>query len=106
MFGWIESRTAFDWVYNNVLNNVHVEKNGYFSQINNIIHTGVMIIGTYDRFTYGDPSGFLKNINNHTKEPNKNKLLFIEKTGQTYQRKENEISKMLLDLINEWNQQK
>ncbi len=38
-----------------------------------------MLIGTYDRFTYGDPSGFLKNINNHTKYPKENKLIFIEK---------------------------
>ena len=104
LFGWIEciTRTAYDWVFNNILNNVHFEKDGDFSQINNITHTGAMIIGTYDRFTYGDPSKFLKNINNHTKHPEKNKLLFIEKTGHTYQRKEQEISNMLLDLINEW----
>ena len=89
LFGWIEciTRTAYDWVFNNILNNVHVEKDGDFSQINNITHTGAMIIGTYDRFTYGDPSGFLENINNHTKNQEKNKLIFIEKTGHTYQRK-------------------
>ena len=104
LFGWIEciTRTAYDWVFNNILNNVHVEKDGDFSQINNITHTGAMIIGTYDRFTYGDPSGFLENINNHTKNPEKNKLIFIEKTGYTYQRKENEIADILLNLINEW----
>ena len=79
LFGWIEciTRTAYDWVFNNILNNVHVEKDGDFSQINNIEHTGAMLIGTYDRFTYGDPSGFLENINNHTKHPKENKLIFI-----------------------------
>ena len=46
-----------------------------------------MIIGTYDRFTYGDPIGFLENINNHTKNPKKNKLLFVEKTGHVIGKK-------------------
>ena len=104
LFGWVEciTRTAYDWVYNNILNNVHVEKDGDFSQINNITHTGAMIIGTYDKFTCGDPSGFLQNINNHTKNPDKNKLLYVEKTGHVYKRKEQELSDMLLKLINEW----
>lgn len=61
-----------------------------------------MLIGTYDRFTYGDPSWFLENINNHTKNPEKNELLFIEKTGHTYQRKEQEVAETLLNLINKW----
>ena len=66
LFGWLEciTRTAYDWAYNNILDNVHVEKNGDFSQVNNIEHSGAMLIGTYDGFTYGDPSGFLENINN------------------------------------------
>ena len=85
-----------------ILNNVHVEKDGDFSQINNIEHTGVMLIGTYDRFTYGDPSGFLENINNHTKHPKENKLIFIQYTVHTYQRKEKEVAQALLDLLNEW----
>ena len=104
LFGWIEciTRTAYDWVFNNILNNVHVEKDGDFSQINNIEHTGAMLIGTYDRFTYGDPSRFLENINNHTKHPKENKLIFIQQTGHTYQRKEKEVAQNLLDLLNEW----
>ena len=104
LFGWIEciTRTAYDWVFNNILNNVHIEKNGDFSQISKIEHSGAMIIGTYDRFTYGDPSWFLENINNHTKYLSKNKLLFIQKTEHTYQRKEQEVSELLLNLIDEW----
>lgn len=104
LFGWIEciTRTAYDWVYDNILNNVHVEKNGDFSQINSIEHSGAMLIGTYDRFTYGDPSGFLENINNHTKNPKKNKLIFVKNTGHTYQRKEQEVAEALLDLIKSW----
>ena len=105
LFGWIEciNKTAYDWVYNNILNNVHAEENGDFSQINKIEHSGAMIIGTYDRFTYGNPKKFLENINNHTKNPKKNKLIFINETGHTYQRKEQEVAEILLDLIIEWN---
>ena len=104
LFGWIEciNRTAYDWVFNNILNNVHVEKDGDFSQINKIEHSGAMLIGTYDRFTYGDPSWFLENINNHTKNPEKNELLFVEKTGHTYQRKEQEVAEILLNLMSKW----
>ena len=104
LFGWIEciTRTAYDWVFDNILNNVHVEKNGDFSQINNIEHSGAMLIGTYDRFTYGDPSGFLENINNHTKHPEKIKLIFVPNTGHTYQGKQQKVADMLLDLLIEW----
>ena len=73
LFGWIEwiNKTSYDWVYNNILNNVHVEENGDFSQINNIEHSGAFLIGTYDRFTYGNPKKFLEIINNHTTIPKK-----------------------------------
>ena len=42
--------------------NVHVEADKDFSQAEQITHTGALLIGTYDRFTYGDPAGFLRNI--------------------------------------------
>ena len=108
LFGWVEciTRTAYDWVYNNILDNVHADKDGDFSQINNITHSGAMIIGTYDKFTCGDPTGFLENINKHTKNPEKNKLLFIEKTGHVYRRKEKELSEVILNLIKEWQMEK
>ena len=104
LFGWYECtiKSAYDWVYNNILDNIHYEKDGDFSQINNITHSGAMIIGTLDRLACGDPSGFLENINNHTKNKDKNKLLFIEKTGHVYQKKEQEIADLLLNLLNEW----
>ena len=103
LLGWIKctAKTAYNWVFNNIINNVHVEKNGDFSQINEINHKGAMLIGTYDRFTYGDPSGFLTNINNHTKYPKENKLIFIEKTGHTYQKKQQEVADIILKLIQE-----
>ena len=41
------------------------------------IHTGALLIGTLDTFTYGNPSGFLKTINDHMPTAAQNKLLFI-----------------------------
>ena len=67
IMGWVEciANTAYQWLFTSTLNNVHVEAYGDFSQVEQITHTGAMIIGTYGRFTYGDPAGFLSNINDH-----------------------------------------
>ena len=101
--GWVAciANTANDWL-SGMLNNVHVEKDGDFAQIEKITHSGAMIIGTYDNFTYGDPSGFLKNINDHMPTSRENKLIFIEKTGHTYQQKEQEIADIILKLVQDW----
>ena len=69
-------------------------------------HTGALLIGTYDRFTYGDPAGFLKNINDHMPTAKRNKLIFIEKTGHTYQQKEQEVADRLLGLVKEWEEER
>ena len=101
--GWVvcTANTANDWL-SGMLNNVHVEKDGDFSQVEKITHSGAMIIGTYDNFTYGDPSGFLKNINEHMPTSKENELIFIEKTGHTYQQKEQEIADDILSLVKGW----
>ena len=102
--GWVEciANTAYQWIFTSMLNNVHVEKDGDFSQVEKITHTGAMIIGTYDNFTYGDPAGFLSNINNHMPTAKENKLIFIERTGHTYQQKENEIAQDILKIVKDW----
>lgn len=101
--GWVvcTANTAHDWL-SGILNNVHVEKDGDFSQVEKITHDGAMIIGTYDNFTYGDPAGFLQNINNHMPTADENKLIFIEKTGHTYQQKEQEIADDILKTVSDW----
>ncbi|MBR2209816.1 MAG: DUF1749 domain-containing protein, partial [Synergistaceae bacterium] len=65
--GWVDciTYTAYDWQFSGILSNVFVEPDGDFSQCERITHSGALLIGTYDNFTYGDPSGFLKNINAH-----------------------------------------
>lgn len=102
--GWIPciADTAYEWLFTDTLNNVHAEAGKDFSQAENITHTGALLIGTYDNFTYGDPAGFLENINNHMKTARDNKLIFIERTGHTYQRKEQETAEKILCLMSEW----
>jgi len=102
--GWLActADTAYQWLYTDILNNVHIEDVKDFSQVERIKHSGALIIGTYDRFTYGDPSRFLKIINNHMLHAKDNHLIFIEKTGHTYQQKEQELADSILNLVKEW----
>ena len=102
--GWVPciANTAHDWLFSYTLNNVHDEADKDFSQAEQITHTGALLIGTYDRFTYGDPAGFLRNTNNHFPAAKENKLIFIEGTGHTYQHKEQETADKILELMKEW----
>lgn len=104
LLGWLPciADTAFQWLFTQTLNNVHVESYADFSQVSMITHPGAMLIGTYDRFTYGDPAGFLSNINSHMQTSHENRLIFLEGTGHTYQRKEQELADIILDLMNDW----
>lgn len=104
LFGWLSAtaNTAYQWLYSPILNNVHVEKDGDFSQASKIPHAGALLIGTLDRFTYGDPCGFLQNINDHLQNARENQLIFIEQTGHTYQQKEQEVADKICELIRNW----
>ena len=73
-----------------------------FSQAENLTHTGALLVGTYDNFTDGDPSEFLKNLNDHMPTAKENKLIFIEKTGHTYQMKHQEVADDILNQLQEW----
>lgn len=102
--GWVEciANTAYDWYFTGILNNVHTSKNGDFSQAEMMSHTGALLVGTYDNFTDGDPSDFLKNLNNHFPTKDENALIFIEKTGHTYQMKNQEVADLILKQIQDW----
>lgn len=104
LFGWLSATadTAYQWLYSPILNNVHVEKDGDFSQVSKIPHAGALLIGTLDRFTYGAPCGFLQNINDHLQSARENQLIFIEQTGHTYQQKEQEVADKICELIRNW----
>ena len=102
--GWVMciANTAYDWAWTDMLNNVHVEPDRDFSQVEQITHTGALLIGTLDTFTYGDPSGFLKTINDHMPTAKQNLLIFIEGTGHTYQQKHQEVADKITELVKEW----
>ena len=59
-------------------------------------------MGTYDNFTDGDPSEFLRNLNDHMPTAKENKLVFIDKTGHTYQGKHQEVADDVLRLVQDW----
>lgn len=102
--GWVEciANTAYDWQFSGMLNNVHTAHDGDFSQAEKITHNGALLVGTYDNFTDGDPSDFLRNLNAHMPTADQNKLIFIEKTGHTYQMKNQEVADDILAQLNEW----
>lgn len=102
--GWVEciANTAYDWQFSGLLNNVHTAKDGDFSQAEKVTHTGALLVGTYDHFTDGDPSEFLRNLNDHLPTRDQNKLIFIEKTGHTYQMKHQEVADIILHQLQEW----
>lgn len=102
--GWVEciANTAYDWQFSGILNNVHTAKNGDFSQAEKVTHTGALLFGTYDNFTDGDPAEFLRNLNAHMPTAEQNKLIFIEKTGHTYQMKHQEVADDILHQLQEW----
>lgn len=104
LLGWIEcvADTAWQWLFTDTLNNVHVEADKDFSQVSRIQHSGGMIIGTYDNFTYGKPTEFLRTINDHMPTAKENTLLFIQGTGHTYQGKDQELSMDILNLVRQW----
>ncbi|WP_287770711.1 alpha/beta fold hydrolase [Megasphaera sp.] len=102
--GWVTciADTAWDWQFSGLLNNVHTAKDGDFSQASALSHTGALLVGTYDNFTDGDPSDFLRNLNNHIPTAKDNSLIFIEKTGHTYQMKHQEVADKILAQLQEW----
>ena len=102
--GWVEciANTAYDWQFSGLLNNVHTAKDGDFSQAEMVTHAGALLVGTYDNFTDGDPSEFLRNLNSHMPTARENKLIFIDKTGHTYQMKHQEVADDILRQLQEW----
>lgn len=96
--GWVvcTANTAHDWL-SGILDNTND-----FTQLEQVTHNGALIIGTYDNFTEGDPSKFLRDINNHMPTAKDNELIFIERTGHTYQQKNQEIAEIILNLAVNW----
>lgn len=102
--GWAPmlAATAWQWLWKNPLDNVHSEPDGDFSEIARIRQTGALIIGTYDRFSFGEPRAFIELINAHTRHPEKNEVIFVEGTGHIYSQREQVLADILLRLARKW----
>lgn len=102
--GWVPciAYTAYDWIFSGMLDVAHVEREGNFSAASKVTHTGALLIGTYDNFCGGDPVGYLENLNGHMPSTKDNKLIYIERTGHTYQQKEQELAEEILKTVLEW----
>ena len=98
VFIYAQTNDAFGQIETVTVNTAH---DGDFSQAEKITHTGALLVGTYDNFTDGDPSDFLRNLNAHM--PTANKLIFIEKTGHACQMKNQEVADDILVQLKEWN---
>lgn len=108
MFGWLpaQAKTAEQWLHSPIIDNVHSGDTGDFSQLEKIHKTGALLIGTYDTFTEGDPTSFLRNINKHLPSKDDNQLIFIKETGHTYQEKEQEVADKIASIIKNWQKEK
>ena len=107
LMGWAPcvARTAYQWLFEPILNNAHAEPDGDFSQAARVAHTGMMLVGTYDNFTLVDPTTFLQNINAHMPTAEQNELVFIERMGHTYRQKEQEVADVLLATVSRWREE-
>ena len=102
--GWapMVALTAWQWLFKNPLDNVHSDAGGDFSEVARIRQSGALIIGTYDRFSYGEPRAFIELINAHTRAPEKNEVIFVEGTGHVYSQREQMLADIVLRLARKW----
>ncbi len=103
--GWAPmiAQTAWQWLWRNPLDNVHSDEDGDFSEVERIRQTGALIIGTYDRFSYGEPKAFIALINSHMRHKDDNEVIFVEGTGHVYTEREQMLADIILRLARKWN---
>lgn len=104
VMGWAPmlACTAWQWLWRNPLDNVHSTPDGDFSEVARIKQTGALIIGTYDRFSYGEPKSFIELINSHMPHPDMNEVIFVEGTGHVYTEREQMLADIILGLAKKW----
>ncbi|MDE7153076.1 MAG: hypothetical protein K2O00_01360 [Muribaculaceae bacterium] len=102
--GWAPmiARTAWQWLWRNPLDNVHSDADGDFSEVERIRQSGALIIGTYDRFSYGEPKAFIELINSHMQRKAENEVIFVEGTGHVYTKREQMLAEIILSLVRKW----
>ena len=104
LFGWIPciADTAGDWLFSDVLDNVHPEPDGDFSQVSRIRVPGGLLIGSLDVFAGGEPVAFLRNLAAHFPDPARNRIVIIPGTGHTYQGKAAQTAREIAELVRRW----
>lgn len=85
-----------------MLDNVHPEPDGDFSQVSRIGTPGGLLIGSLDVFAGGEPVAFLRNLAAHFPDPARNRLVVIPGTGHTYQGKARETAREIAELVGRW----
>ena len=81
------------------MDNVHSDAGGDFSEVERIRQSGALIIGTYDRFSYGEPKAFIELINSHMQRKTENEVIFVEGTGHVYTKREQMLANIILNLV-------
>ena len=104
LFGWAPmlARTAWQWVHENPLDNVHLDGSRDFSQVAQVTQAGALFIGTYDAFAFGDPVQLVKETSRHFPRADENRIVIIPQTGHTYQGKEQYTAERLRDVVLTW----
>ena len=102
--GWAPmlAATAWQWLFKNPLDNVHSDGEGDFSEVARIRQSGALVIGTCDRFSFGEPRAFIELINARTRHPEKNEVIFVEGTGPVYSQREQVLADIVLRLARHW----
>ncbi|MBO5606069.1 MAG: hypothetical protein J5915_11890 [Acidaminococcaceae bacterium] len=77
---------------------------GIANQDGSVTEEAYAIYEELANFTDGDPSEFLRNLNSHMPTALQNDLIFIEKTGHTYQMKQQEVADKILNQLQKWRQ--
>lgn len=107
LFGWapMQASTASQWIHNNPLDNVHLDDNRDFSQVEAVTQSGALFVGTRDAFALGDPEKLVRTTSSHFPRARENKIVLIPGTGHTYQQMEQYTAERLLEVVQSWEQQ-
>ena len=103
MFGGFSPMTANTVLgfYNadNLKNCPVISKQGETKSLYNIKPNGLFLIGSKDSVTGKSPKAFMEQLNNWTKNPDKNKVIEIDGASHIFYGMHNEYAKTVLDYI-------
>ena len=101
-WGHLIAKTVWQWLWRNPLDNVHSDEDGDFSEVERIKQSGALIIGTYDRFSYGESKAFIELINSHMLRKDETEVTFVEGTRHVYTKRKQMLADIILSLVLKW----